>query len=90
MTENPSLPLPTLCICAQSARPGLKVLSGVSLSTWREDDKMLRCKICAKKFGLLRRKHHCRACGDIFCRRCLGFYLNQDHSSRERQVSFSK
>ncbi|KAL3661556.1 hypothetical protein V7S43_013316 [Phytophthora oleae] len=36
-------------------------MSGVPVSAWRKDDKVPRCGICAKKFGLLRWKHHCRA-----------------------------
>ncbi|KAG7377536.1 hypothetical protein PHYPSEUDO_011509 [Phytophthora pseudosyringae] len=70
-----SLPLPALYSCAKSARSGPKVVPGVPVSAWRKDDKVARCGICAKKFGLLRWKHHCRACGDVCCRRCLGFCL---------------
>ncbi|ETV82221.1 hypothetical protein, variant [Aphanomyces astaci] len=28
------------------------------------------CTICLKNFSLLRRKHHCRLCGDAFCTTC--------------------
>ncbi|KAL4128451.1 hypothetical protein PRIC2_007437 [Phytophthora ramorum] len=70
-----SLSFPARYNCPQSARSGPKVVPGVPVSTWRKDDKASRCGICAKKFGLLRWKHHCRACGDICCRRCLGFCL---------------
>ncbi|RLN95341.1 hypothetical protein BBJ28_00019638 [Nothophytophthora sp. Chile5] len=72
---------PSLYSCAQSAQTGLrahsgpKVVPGVPVSAWKQDDKTLRCGICSKRFGLLRWKHHCRACGDICCRRCLGFCL---------------
>ncbi|EEY56374.1 uncharacterized protein PITG_09895 [Phytophthora infestans T30-4] len=75
MADSLPLSFPALYSCAQSARSGPKVMPGVSLSAWRKDEHVLRCGICAKKFGLLRWKHHCRACGDVCCRRCLGFCL---------------
>ncbi|KAE9026175.1 hypothetical protein PF005_g3574 [Phytophthora fragariae] len=75
MADSLPLSFPVLYNCAQSACSGPKVVPGVPVSSWKEDDKVPRCGICAKKFGLLRWKHHCRACGDICCRRCLGFCL---------------
>jgi GTPase SAR1 family protein len=42
------------------------------------------CQSCVKKFTLLRRKHHCRACGGCFCNSCshnrvpLAFGTNND------------
>lgn len=30
------------------------------------------CTHCNSKFGVLRRRHHCRLCGDIFCSDCAG------------------
>lgn len=37
---------------------------------WREDHTALRCSKCNTTFWLLTRKHHCRACGKIFCSDC--------------------
>lgn len=28
------------------------------------------CHRCRTEFGLVVRKHHCRACGQIFCQKC--------------------
>ncbi|KAG7385342.1 hypothetical protein PHYBOEH_009081 [Phytophthora boehmeriae] len=77
MTDSAPLSFPALNICARAARArsGPKIVTGVPVSAWRKDDQALRCGTCSKKFGLLRRKHHCRACGDICCRRCLGSCL---------------
>ncbi|GLD91870.1 hypothetical protein PINS_up000403 [Pythium insidiosum] len=30
----------------------------------------ITCHICVKAFSLLRRKHHCRVCGDVVCSKC--------------------
>lgn len=34
------------------------------------DDKCKECYECSLKFTTLRRKHHCRLCGLIFCAKC--------------------
>lgn len=40
-------------------------------SLWVEDKYAVRCRTCAKEFALLRRRHHCRQCGQVFCSACL-------------------
>ncbi|XP_076800622.1 hepatocyte growth factor-regulated tyrosine kinase substrate-like isoform X1 [Clavelina lepadiformis] len=35
--------------------------------TWSDGDE---CGKCKSEFGLVTRKHHCRACGGIFCGKC--------------------
>ncbi|TMW64573.1 hypothetical protein Poli38472_011453 [Pythium oligandrum] len=50
-------------------------MRGVPISSWKPNERAIHCAICTKKFGFFRRKHHCRACGDVYCRRCLGFCL---------------
>ncbi|HYR28567.1 MAG TPA: FYVE zinc finger domain-containing protein [Thermoanaerobaculia bacterium] len=37
---------------------------------WVQDDQRLQCGFCAKTFGVLTRRHHCRRCGEIFCDAC--------------------
>jgi hypothetical protein len=39
---------------------------------WVDDEDAARCMNakCAKPFGLLRRRHHCRLCGCVFCNSC--------------------
>eukprot|EP01062_Namystynia_karyoxenos_P022254 TRINITY_DN18526_c0_g1_i1.p1 TRINITY_DN18526_c0_g1~~TRINITY_DN18526_c0_g1_i1.p1 ORF type:complete len:444 (+),score=121.50 TRINITY_DN18526_c0_g1_i1:88-1332(+) len=46
--------------------------TGVLLSAegWRSDKDRQSCADCDGVFGLTRRRHHCRACGDLFCGRC--------------------
>lgn len=38
---------------------------------WIEDKLINNCCFCNKAFNILRRKHHCRSCGYIFCTDCL-------------------
>ncbi|XP_075979199.1 1-phosphatidylinositol 3-phosphate 5-kinase fab1 isoform X2 [Anticarsia gemmatalis] len=37
---------------------------------WMPDDISRECYECATRFSTLRRRHHCRVCGQIFCSRC--------------------
>lgn len=46
------------------------VSSSSGLVQWVPDKIATHCKSCLKEFGLTRRKHHCRHCGDIFCKNC--------------------
>ncbi|UIZ28913.1 hypothetical protein KXD40_007614 [Peronospora effusa] len=37
---------------------------------WVHNRERLGCRICDAKFGLSRRRHHCRLCGEICCSEC--------------------
>ena len=37
---------------------------------WVPDEKVNNCLKCNKEFSTLLRKHHCRICGNIFCKDC--------------------
>ena len=37
---------------------------------WIGDDQTNVCMKCSAKFSITRRRHHCRACGKIFCSSC--------------------
>ncbi len=37
---------------------------------WVSDDLAPACMKCASKFSITRRRHHCRACGKVFCSTC--------------------
>ena len=41
--------------------------------TWIPDCRVRRCFGCNIDFSLLRRKHHCRSCGRIFCHSCCSY-----------------
>eukprot|EP01134_Creolimax_fragrantissima_P002802 CFRG2802T1 len=38
--------------------------------TWEVDDTVSSCRGCHEQFTPLKRKHHCRACGRIYCNPC--------------------
>lgn len=40
--------------------------------TWLDDSLVKRCQnpVCSSLFGVFNRKHHCRACGYIYCGNC--------------------
>ena len=37
---------------------------------WIDDEKVKFCTLCSIQFNLTLRRHHCRACGQIFCKNC--------------------
>eukprot|EP00475_Leptophrys_vorax_P006671 TRINITY_DN14149_c0_g1_i1.p1 TRINITY_DN14149_c0_g1~~TRINITY_DN14149_c0_g1_i1.p1 ORF type:complete len:870 (+),score=229.31 TRINITY_DN14149_c0_g1_i1:2930-5539(+) len=41
-----------------------------AVAIWDPDEQARQCKICNQVFNVLRRKHHCRKCGDIVCGPC--------------------
>lgn len=43
---------------------------------WKPDQLATNCDRCSQPFGLLRRKHHCRRCGGIFCDPCCAARVN--------------
>ncbi|KAJ8530446.1 hypothetical protein ON010_g14466 [Phytophthora cinnamomi] len=41
---------------------------------WIKDDLIEACVLCGVEFDLLKRKHHCRGCGLVFCGRCTAHF----------------
>lgn len=37
---------------------------------WCNDEDVNKCTLCHVQFGTLTRRHHCRACGQIYCGSC--------------------
>ena len=42
---------------------------------WMPDNLCKHCYSCEAPFTLLRRKHHCRVCGMIFCTACSAYFV---------------
>lgn len=45
-------------------------LSFLPKDCWLPDNSVSTCYQCEKSFSAIRRKHHCRYCGYIFCSKC--------------------
>lgn len=43
---------------------------------WESDAASTQCRLCGGKWGLLRRRHHCRACGQLVCDDCSRSRIN--------------
>ncbi|CAH0486274.1 unnamed protein product [Peronospora farinosa] len=65
---------------AISRRRISKELTKRRVPTWVNDKERACCHLCLKTFTNTRRKHHCRACGEIICRAC-SVYKNVDLQS---------
>jgi ribosomal protein L37E len=50
---------------------------------WSSDDSTTRCEQCYRNFTFFLRKHHCRACGHIFCDACSPFKVEFPESFRK-------
>lgn len=46
---------------------------------WVPDQLVAACSFCNSPFTLFRRRHHCRACGQIFCANCSKFTKNLNY-----------
>lgn len=50
-----------------------KLLTDRPNTLWVNDEDRACCHLCLKVFSNLRRKHHCRACGEVICGKCSSF-----------------
>uniref|UniRef100_A0A8C5D2N5 FYVE-type domain-containing protein n=1 Tax=Gouania willdenowi TaxID=441366 RepID=A0A8C5D2N5_GOUWI len=46
-----------------------------SVVSWVNDSDVPFCPDCGNKFNIRNRRHHCRLCGSIMCRKCMQFVL---------------
>lgn len=68
-----------------NSKSGLKIVSSRSCDTspwelaepqWVLDSEVSACTKCESKFTFLNRRHHCRRCGNIFCKNCTPFKVH--------------
>ncbi|ETW06141.1 hypothetical protein H310_03726 [Aphanomyces invadans] len=65
-------------VCRDDLKPGHE---------WIDDTDRKWCKLCARKFNVFRRRHHCRMCGDVFCDACTTFVMivvREEHKNSVR------
>jgi hypothetical protein len=55
---------------------------------WIPDECFNECCSCNTEFTTFNRRHHCRACGFIFCSKCSrnSIYLDYDDTDRKHRV----
>ncbi|CAB3980722.1 zinc finger FYVE domain-containing 9 isoform X2 [Paramuricea clavata] len=49
---------------------------GYTAPPWLPDTDVNRCMSCQCKFTVVKRRHHCRACGKIYCSSCCNLKFN--------------
>lgn len=49
------------------------------VSHWAPDEDAIACFACNDKFTLIKRRHHCRSCGGIFCSQCCSKKVTLPH-----------
>jgi hypothetical protein len=51
-------------------RRGPPVAAIATPPLWVVDESRVACHECSKRFTFFTRRHHCRGCGEVFCRAC--------------------
>lgn len=74
-------------------RDGFRRGEGDMTRFWMPDSNSKECHDCGYKFSTIRRKHHCRICGQIFCNRCCskkidGDQIGYQHGTRVRCCNY--
>ena len=54
--------------------------------SWIPDSAAPQCMGCLEAFTFVKRRHHCRACGKVFCSRCSNHFLPLPHFGLDRPV----
>jgi len=57
-----------------------------SAPIWVPDNEAVQCMECGIKFTTLRRRHHCRRCGNVVCGKCSDQNIRLDNTKKEVRV----
>ncbi|CAH1995527.1 unnamed protein product [Acanthoscelides obtectus] len=69
-----------------SAIPSDKCWLGKEAPLWVPDSDALACLHCDMKFTVLKRRHHCRACGLVLCSKCCHLRFRLEYLDGEGRV----
>lgn len=53
---------------------------------WLEDSAVDNCMLCYTSFSFLKRKHHCRYCGNIYCAKCSNRFMTLEELKYHQPV----
>jgi hypothetical protein len=59
----------------ESFKSALNSIYPKYINNWVDDSLILNCQLCNITFRWFERKHHCRACGCVFCNTCCGKFI---------------
>ncbi|XP_073507285.1 lateral signaling target protein 2 homolog [Phyllobates terribilis] len=82
-TAENSFRLPDCSACQREQEVGERAIDSPE---WVPDNASTQCMSCCAPFTLLRRRHHCRSCGKIFCSRCSGYTTSLPHVQNTQSV----
>lgn len=57
---------------------------------WTPDEHSSQCQGCKAQFSLTRRKHHCRSCGEIYCKSCSEHVFPLEDESGKFCINFGR
>ncbi|XP_063151552.1 zinc finger FYVE domain-containing protein 16 isoform X2 [Candoia aspera] len=68
---------------------GQVVALGQMQPSWVPDSEAPKCMNCQAKFTFRKRRHHCRACGKVFCAPCCNRKCKLQYLDKEARVCIS-
>ncbi|XP_026527585.1 zinc finger FYVE domain-containing protein 16 [Notechis scutatus] len=68
---------------------GRATVLGQKQPSWLPDLEASKCMNCQAKFTFTKRRHHCRACGKIFCAPCCNRKCKLQYLDKEARVCIS-
>lgn len=55
-------------------------------AVWTPDNEAKQCMYCQTQFTVIKRRHHCRACGKVVCGACSSNKIRLEHLDRNKFV----
>ncbi|KAG9488046.1 hypothetical protein GDO78_007707 [Eleutherodactylus coqui] len=81
---------PELSMKEAVERPGYEAaettVTGQRQPTWIPDSEAPNCMNCSTRFTFTKRRHHCRACGKVFCSVCCSQKCRLQYLEKEARV----
>ncbi|XP_032996348.1 lateral signaling target protein 2 homolog [Lacerta agilis] len=74
------------CALCSRSRGGTGREDALAPPDWVPDSTCSHCMACRVPFTFLRRRHHCRSCGKIFCSRCSSHLAPLPHFKQLKPV----